>query len=111
MPSADSPASAPSEAAESAEQVPTQGRLDLEETGAQSTDEDDGGREAGKPEERPRDDAREIDETAAPSRRSLRYRWKPVLPDRAREDDPRAWGERSEDDDDRFLTNRPPHWG
>ncbi|MGC0249470.1 hypothetical protein [Pseudactinotalea sp. Z1748] len=36
--------------------------------------------------------------------------WSPVMPDRAREDDPRAWGERGEDDDERILTERPPHW-
>ncbi|GMA30448.1 hypothetical protein [Litorihabitans aurantiacus] len=36
----------------------------------------------------------------------------PVIPDRAWEDDDRAWGERSPDDDaDRILRERPPHWG
>lgn len=34
----------------------------------------------------------------------------PVLPDRAWEDDDRAWGDAG-DDDDRILRERPPHWG
>jgi len=39
---------------------------------------------------------------------------RPVIPDRAAEDDPRAWGERPDDshdrdDDARFLDERPPH--
>lgn len=34
----------------------------------------------------------------------------PVLPDRAAEDRPEAWGEREEDDDERYLRDRPPHW-
>jgi len=27
------------------------------------------------------------------------------------EDDDRAWGGRGEDDDERILRERPPHWG
>jgi len=35
----------------------------------------------------------------------------PVVPDRAAEDRPEAWGERAdEDDDERYLRERPPHW-
>ena len=34
----------------------------------------------------------------------------PVLPDRAWEDTDSAWGDRSGDDDDRILRERPPHW-
>ncbi|MEJ5946198.1 hypothetical protein WDZ17_12940 [Pseudokineococcus basanitobsidens] len=37
----------------------------------------------------------------------------PVLPDRAGEDRPEAWGERPDPedlDDERYLRERPPHW-
>ncbi|MEE1620455.1 DUF4011 domain-containing protein [Zafaria sp. J156] len=34
-----------------------------------------------------------------------------VLPRRAAEDDPRAWGDSSEDRDRWLLEQRPPHWG
>lgn len=45
----------------------------------------------------------------APSRRSRRSR-RSMVPQRAWEDDPRAWGEGPEDDDDRLLREKPPHW-
>ena len=37
----------------------------------------------------------------------------PVLPDRADDDSDTGWGERDDDrdDDERFLRDRPPHWG
>lgn len=36
----------------------------------------------------------------------------PALPDRADDDRDRGWGERDDgDDDERFLRDRPPHWG
>ncbi len=47
--------------------------------------------------------------SSAPSRRSWR-RVDSVLPGRASEDDPRAWGEHPENDDDRILSEKPPHW-
>lgn len=34
----------------------------------------------------------------------------PILPDRASEDRDEAWGDRSGDDDERILRERPPHW-
>lgn len=34
----------------------------------------------------------------------------PVLPEQTREDTDRGWGERSWDNDDRLLNERPPHW-
>lgn len=35
----------------------------------------------------------------------------PVLPDRAAEDRAEAWGDRTdEEDDERYLRERPPHW-
>ncbi|MBM7785511.1 hypothetical protein [Tenggerimyces flavus] len=36
---------------------------------------------------------------------------KPVLPDRAAEDDPESWGDRSDEDDRRILDEVPPHHG
>ncbi|WP_328991274.1 hypothetical protein OG394_33975 [Kribbella sp. NBC_01245] len=33
----------------------------------------------------------------------------PVLPDQTRDDDPRSWGESTEEDDERFLREVPPH--
>lgn len=35
---------------------------------------------------------------------------RPVLPDRATEDTAAAWGDGEEDDDERYLRERPPHW-
>ncbi len=34
----------------------------------------------------------------------------PVLPDRAADDADTGWGDRVEDDDDRWQAERPPHW-
>lgn len=34
----------------------------------------------------------------------------PVLPEQTRDDTDREWGERSPDDDERYLRDRPPHW-
>jgi hypothetical protein len=34
----------------------------------------------------------------------------PVLPDQTRDDTARGWGERDEDNDERLLAERPPHW-
>lgn len=34
----------------------------------------------------------------------------PVLPDQTRDDTERGWGERTGDNDDRLLAERPPHW-
>lgn len=34
----------------------------------------------------------------------------PILPDSTRDDTDVGWGERPEPDDDRFLSERPPHW-
>ena len=35
-----------------------------------------------------------------------------VLPDRSEDDRDNGWGEREDpDDDERFLRDRPPHWG
>ena len=35
-----------------------------------------------------------------------------ALPNKAAEDEPRAWGEREDDDHDAWLKEqRPPHWG
>jgi hypothetical protein len=34
----------------------------------------------------------------------------PVLPDQTRDDTERGWGERSYENDDRLLEDRPPHW-
>lgn len=33
-----------------------------------------------------------------------------VLPDQTRDDTERGWGERSYDNDERLLEDRPPHW-
>jgi hypothetical protein len=36
----------------------------------------------------------------------------PVVPNKASEDDPRAWGDREDDDHDAWLKEqKPPHWG
>ena len=36
----------------------------------------------------------------------------PAVPNKAAEDDPRAWGDREDDDHDAWLKEqRPPHWG
>ena len=35
----------------------------------------------------------------------------PVLPEQTRDDTDRYWGERREDNDERLLADRPPHWG
>ena len=34
----------------------------------------------------------------------------PTLPDQTRDDTDAGWGERSRDDDDRLLDDRPPHY-
>jgi hypothetical protein len=34
----------------------------------------------------------------------------PVLPPSTRDDTDAGWGERSYDNDDRLLADRPPHW-
>lgn len=34
-----------------------------------------------------------------------------IIPDKAWEDDDRAWGDGGRDDEDRILRERPPHWG
>jgi hypothetical protein len=34
----------------------------------------------------------------------------PVLPDQTRDDTDSGWGERTDDNDDRLLADRPPHW-
>jgi hypothetical protein len=34
-----------------------------------------------------------------------------ILPDQTRDDTGRGWGERDDDNDDRLLEDRPPHWG
>jgi hypothetical protein len=34
----------------------------------------------------------------------------PTLPDQTRDDTDLGWGERSSDDDDRLLDDRPPHY-
>jgi hypothetical protein len=34
----------------------------------------------------------------------------PVVPMRAAEDDPRAWGDREDDHDQWLRDQRPPHW-
>jgi hypothetical protein len=34
----------------------------------------------------------------------------PVLPSTTRDDTDAGWGERSYDNDDRLLADRPPHW-
>jgi hypothetical protein len=36
---------------------------------------------------------------------------KPVLESQTRDDTDRGWGERSEENDERLLEDRPPHWG
>jgi hypothetical protein len=36
---------------------------------------------------------------------------KPVLPDRAAEDDPESWGDRPDEDERRILDEVPPHHG
>ena len=33
-----------------------------------------------------------------------------VLPDQTSDDTDRGWGERTGDNDDRLLAERPPHW-
>ena len=33
-----------------------------------------------------------------------------ILPDHATDDTDAGWGERSTDNDDRLLSDRPPHW-
>jgi len=35
----------------------------------------------------------------------------PILATQTRDDTDRGWGERSDDNDDRLLEDRPPHWG
>ncbi|GIF24351.1 hypothetical protein BJ973_007829 [Actinoplanes tereljensis] len=34
-----------------------------------------------------------------------------ILPDQTRDDTGVGWGERSDDNDERLLEDRPPHWG
>jgi len=34
----------------------------------------------------------------------------PVLPETTRDDTDAGWGERTRDNDDRLLAERPPHW-
>ena len=34
----------------------------------------------------------------------------PTLPDQTRDDTDHGWGERSRDNDDRLLEDRPPHY-
>lgn len=33
-----------------------------------------------------------------------------ILPDQTRDDTDLGWGERTRDNDDRILDDRPPHW-
>ena len=33
-----------------------------------------------------------------------------ILPDRTRDDTDEGWGELPQDNDERLLANRPPHW-
>jgi hypothetical protein len=33
-----------------------------------------------------------------------------ILPDQTSDDTDRGWGERVSDNDDRLLSDRPPHW-
>lgn len=50
-------------------------------------------------------------EPRAPSRRGKGSAAEPpVLPDRAADDADTGWGERVEDDDERWHAERPPHW-
>ncbi|WP_299038789.1 hypothetical protein [uncultured Pseudokineococcus sp.] len=59
----------------------------------------------------PGDEGPEAAAAPAGTARRRPQRDDPVLPDRAAEDRPEAWGERAdEDDDERYLRDRPPHW-
>jgi hypothetical protein len=49
------------------------------------------------------------DPTPGPSRRPGREP-APLLPDRTRDETPEAWGEPHDDNLDRLLDERPPHW-
>ena len=48
----------------------------------------------------------EIGEPKGPVRPSA----EPVLPDRSLDDTDTGWGERPQDDDERYLRDVPPHW-
>ncbi|PWD51951.1 hypothetical protein C8046_16160 [Serinibacter arcticus] len=60
--------------------------------------------------------AEECDDESAPAPRTPEtaaqiVASQPVIPERAWEDDDRAWGDGGGDDEDRILRERPPHWG
>ncbi|MFN3925411.1 MAG: AAA family ATPase, partial [Pseudarthrobacter sp.] len=84
---------------------------DSKEAGTMPQDrEEDNAPDAGQPAET--DPGQDLDGTPGTGPNSSALPAGPAVPNKASEDDPRAWGDREDDDHDAWLKEqKPPHWG